>query len=77
MPNVELVQAIFILQYVQVLSGLNHYFFSYRVYRHTARHTDGYEYSIVEYSIILNKPGGCERLEYYQGSEKFTDSPKN
>ena len=25
-PNVELVQAIYILQYVQILSGLNHYF---------------------------------------------------
>ena len=48
-----------ILQYVQVSSGLNHYFVSYRVHRHTDRHThtktdpqthrqtDGHEYSIV------------------------------
>ena len=33
MSNVELVRAIFqILQYVQVSSGLNHYFLSYRVH---------------------------------------------
>ena len=40
-----------ILQYVQVSSGINHYFLSYRVHRqthrHTDRHTDGHEYSIV------------------------------
>ena len=47
MPNVEVVRAIFILQYVQVLSGLNHYFLSYHVHRETDRHTDGHEYSIV------------------------------
>ena len=47
MPNVELVRAICILQYVQVLCGLNHYFFCYRVHRQTHRHTDGDEYSIV------------------------------
>ena len=50
MPNVKLVQAIFILtvlQYVQVLSGLNHYFMSYCVHRQTDRHTGGHEYSIV------------------------------
>ena len=39
----------YILQYVQVSSGLNHYFLSYRVHRQLDRHTDtdGYEYSIV------------------------------
>ena len=38
-----------ILQYVQVSSGLNHYFLSYRVqrqtHRHTHTHTDAHEYS--------------------------------
>ena len=58
-----------ILQCVQVLSGLNHYFFSYRVHRqldrHTDKHTDtdGHEYSIVDlteptsmclYSLVLH-----------------------
>ena len=75
MANVELVRAIFIYYniivvyengsdlYVQVSSGLNHYFFSFRVHRETDRHTekqtdrhtddqtdrqtDGHEYSIV------------------------------
>ena len=44
-----------ILQHVQVSSGLNHYFLSYRVHRrkdgkterHARRHADGHEYSIV------------------------------
>ena len=36
-----------ILQYVQVSSGLNHYFLSYCVHTHTDTHTDGHEYSIV------------------------------
>ena len=41
-PNVELVRAIYILQYVQVLSGINHYFLSYRAerYTNTDRQTD-------------------------------------
>ena len=37
-PNVELVQAIYILQYVQVSSGLNHYSFKLsctKIHRHT------------------------------------------
>ena len=55
MPNVELFQAILYttIPYVQVSSGLNHYFSSYRVHRqtdthtHTHRHTDRHEYSII------------------------------
>ena len=55
MPNVEL-----ILQYVQVSSGLNHYFFSYRVHTQTDRqtdtktdrHTDNDEY----YIVAVDKP---------------------
>ena len=55
MPNVNQTGPsyfhIHVLQYVQVSSGLNHYFFSYRVHRQTHRHqdahTDGHEYSIV------------------------------
>ena len=55
MPNVEL-----ILQYVQVSSGLNHYFLSYRVHtqtdrqtpRQTDRHTDNDEY----YIVAVDKP---------------------
>ena len=41
MPNVKLVQAIFIyyIQYVQFSNGLNHYFLSYRVHRQTHRQT--------------------------------------
>ena len=39
-PNVELVQAIYILQYVQVLSGLNHYFLSYNAQRYTDTQPD-------------------------------------
>ena len=31
-PNVELIRAIYILQYFQVLSGWNHYFLSYYYY---------------------------------------------
>ena len=54
MPKVELVRAIFIIQFVQVSSGLNHYFLSYRVHRQTDEQThtqkegqtDGHEYSI-------------------------------
>ena len=50
-----------IIQYVQVSSGLNHYFLSYLYTdrqtdrhqdRHTDRHTDGDEYSIV----VVDKP---------------------
>ena len=42
----------YILKYVQVSSGLNHYFLSYhdvctQTDRQTDRHTDGHEYSIV------------------------------
>ena len=62
MANIEL----YILKYVHVSSGQNHYFFSYRVHRHsqitrhththththTDRHTDEDEYIIV----ALNKP---------------------
>ena len=45
MPNVELIQAILVYynmlrQYVQVSSGSNHYFLSYRVHRQTDRQTD-------------------------------------
>ena len=52
-----------ILQYVQVLSGLNYYFFSFRVHRHT--HTDGHEYSIVaadkpQLSLFLTSLCGCK-----------------
>ena len=39
-PNVELVRANYILQYVQVLSGLNHYFLSYHAQRYTDTQTD-------------------------------------
>ena len=39
MPNVELVQAIFIYySYVQVSSGLNHDFLSYHTHTHTHTH---------------------------------------
>ena len=38
-PNVELVRAIYILQYVQVLSGLDHYFLSYHAQRYTDTQT--------------------------------------
>ena len=51
-PNVELVRAIYILQYVQVLSGLNHYFFvivhkNTQTHRQTDSQTDRHEYSII------------------------------
>ena len=42
MPNDELVQAIYVLQYVQISSGLNHYLLSYRVHRHTHTLTEGH-----------------------------------
>ena len=61
MPNVELVQAIFIYyNYVQASSGLNHYFLSYHTHTHTNTHTrkygerqthrrtEGDEYSIID-----------------------------
>ena len=40
MFSVELIQAIYILQYVQVLSGGNHYFLIYRaqIYTNTQTH---------------------------------------
>ena len=59
MPNVKLVRAIllYILQYVQISSGLNHYFFELscthrQTHRQTDTLTDGHEYSIVALTII-------------------------
>ena len=65
-PMLNSSKAIFFVyyNYVLVSSGLNHYFFSYRVHRHkhthTDTHTDGHEYSIVAvlyvcYNIFLSQ----------------------
>ena len=55
-PNVKLVRAIYILQYVQVLCGLNHYFLSYHAQRYTDTQkdsqTDRHKYCIV----AIDKP---------------------
>ena len=61
-PNFLTYASIAILQYVQISSGLNHYFLGYLVHRHkhrqtdihTDRHTDGHEHSIVAVDIIMN-----------------------
>ena len=57
MPTVNSSELFSYTQYVQVSSGLNHYFLNYRVHTqthvrarthtHTHTHTDGHEYSIV------------------------------
>ena len=65
MPNIELIRAISVYYYVQVSSGLNHYFFSYRVHRQTDRHTDNDEYSIVAVEkpqLYLCNPKAYEKV---------------
>ena len=50
--NIELVRAIYFLQYVQVLSGLNHYFLSYRAQRYANKQTARHIY----YIVAVDKP---------------------
>ena len=69
-----------ILQYVQVSSGLNYYFLSYRVRRHTQ--TDRHEYSIVaadkrkyNYSLTASVAVNVVLLKTRQSSSNSVASP--